>query len=102
MPIHCPVQFSQNAGLVCRCISSLLSGHRRVAGRDAEAIPLYENLMLDPTFAAPVIRARTLVLIADIYEKIGKKPDATARYRDALKLDATNLDASVGLKRVAP
>lgn len=74
----------------------------RVAGRDAEAIPLYENLMLDPTFAAPVIRARTLVLIADIYEKIGKKPDAAARYRDALKLDATNLDASVGLKRVAP
>ncbi len=73
----------------------------RVAGRDAEAIPLYENLMLDPTFAAPVTRARTLVLIADIYEKIGKKSDAAARYRDALKLDPTNLDASVGLKRVA-
>jgi tetratricopeptide (TPR) repeat protein len=69
------------------------------AGRETEAIPLYQNLVQQMVYP-PEVRAQIRSKMGGIYEKKGSKKEAVMQYREALKLNPKDKEASDALKRL--
>ena len=67
--------------------------------KEAEAVPLYLKLATQEAYNARV-RAQIRVKLGELYEKIGKKDEAIAQYREALKLNIRETPATDALKRL--
>jgi len=70
-----------------------------LTGHEADALPLYAKLAEQTAYPANV-RADMLSREGAILEKLGKKPDAAARFQAALKLNPAEPMAIAGLKRL--
>jgi tetratricopeptide (TPR) repeat protein len=74
---------------------SALASLLTTTGHESEVLPFTQEATYPPQ-----LRAQILVLLGGSYEKRGDKTDAIGQYREALKLNPENLEASAGLKRL--
>ena len=79
--------------------SMVLSRLLTAAGRWPEAVTVLLNQSQKKDYPVPV-RATILNTVAGLYEKNGKKTDAIGQYRETLRLDPNNADATAALKRL--
>ena len=69
------------------------------ANRLPEAIAIYQHLLLNPT-NAPATQSFLRNRIGSLYEKQNDKPNAIKQYREALKANAKDAQATASLKRL--